>query len=76
MIRILEGLKDTDVSPALPCPVHCTDNATMIAWAAMEYLDRGIKLREFEGVRQDWPMQDIKLDVMTFSPEKLKIDAL
>lgn len=48
----------------------------MIAWAAMEYLDRGIRLREFESVKQDWPMQDIKLDVLTFPHEKRKIDIL
>lgn len=72
MARILEGLKDTRFSPALPCPSHCTDNATMIAWAAMEYFDRGIRLREFESVKQDWPMQDIKLDVLTFPHENGK----
>lgn len=63
------ALKDTGVSPILPPPAHCTDNATMIAWVAKEYLDMGLGLRPFDGVRQEWPMQDIKLDVVSVPSE-------
>lgn len=45
------------------CPEdYCTDNATMIAWAAIERILVGFDESNYKDIKQDWTLADLKLE--------------
>jgi N6-L-threonylcarbamoyladenine synthase len=62
IFRLAVLLQSENCALIRPAPKLCVDNATMIAWAALEYINSNIDPQKYDTVCQDWPLQDLKLN--------------
>ncbi|PJF16578.1 tRNA N6-adenosine threonylcarbamoyltransferase, partial [Paramicrosporidium saccamoebae] len=59
--RLEKDLATHGYTAVRPLPQYCSDNSIMIGWAACEAIFLHKNPREYTGIIQDWPLQDLKL---------------